>query len=52
MGVSIVGGVPKFAGWFISWKIPSFEMDDEQGYPHFRKPPYPLFKNNLLSAAL
>ena len=27
-------GVPKFAGWFISWKIPSFAMDDDLGYPH------------------
>ena len=21
-------GVPAIAGWFISWKIPSFEMDE------------------------
>ena len=27
-------GYPKLAGWFISWKMPSFEMDDEMGYPH------------------
>ena len=32
-GVSINGGIPP-NGWFISWKIPSFEMDDDRGYPH------------------
>ena len=31
-------GIPR-NGWFISWKIPSFEMDDEWGYSYFRKPP-------------
>ena len=25
--------------WFISWKIP-FNMNDDWGYPHCRKPPY------------
>ena len=25
--------------WMMSWKIPSFEMDDDRGYPDFRKPP-------------
>ena len=30
-------------GWFISWKIPSFEMDDELGVPPWlRKPPYDI----------
>ena len=24
-------------GWFSSWKIPSIEMDDDWGYPYFRK---------------
>ena len=27
-------GIPKNAGWFISWKTPSFEMDDDWGYPY------------------
>jgi hypothetical protein len=31
--VSINGG-SSIAGWFISWKIPNLEMDDEMGYPH------------------
>ena len=31
-------GVPP-NGWFISGKIP-LKMDDDWGYPHFRKPPY------------
>ena len=26
-------GIPKLAGQLISWKIPSFEMDDDWGYP-------------------
>ena len=33
------GAIQK-ADWFVSWKIPSFEMDDDRGYPHFGKPPY------------
>ena len=28
------GGTPKIAGWFISGNIPSFEMDDDWGYPY------------------
>ena len=32
LGGSINGGTP-IAGWFIG-KIPSFEMDDDWGYPH------------------
>ena len=32
MEVSIVMVVPPIAGWFMSWKIPSFEMDDDWGY--------------------
>ena len=31
-------GTP-IAGWFLLWKIPS-NMDDNWGYPYFRKPPY------------
>ena len=30
MEVSVVIGV-LYNGWFISWKIPSFEMDDDWG---------------------
>ena len=37
--MSPAGRVPK-NGWCISWKIPSFEMDVDWGYPHFRKPPH------------
>ena len=33
-GSSSSWGYPKFAGWLISWKIPSFEMDDDWGYPY------------------
>ena len=35
-----IGGVPArhgatpIAGWLISGNIPSFEMDDDWGYPH------------------
>ena len=32
----VMGGTP-IAGWFGSWKIPSFEMDDDWGY---RLPPF------------
>ena len=34
-------GVPQ-AGWMVDFhgKIPAFEMDDDWGYPYFRKPPY------------
>ena len=32
IGVSI-NGVHPTTGWSISWKIPSFEMDDDWGYP-------------------
>ena len=39
-GFQLVMGNPKLAGWFTIWKIPSFEMDDDWGYPYFRKPPY------------
>ena len=27
----------------LQWEIPSFEMDDDQGYPYFRNPPYQHF---------
>ena len=40
----ISGGFHKFHkwatpknGWFISWTIRSFEMEDESGNPYFRK---------------
>ena len=37
------GGTP-IAGWFLFGKIPSFEMDDDWGYPYFRTPLYyPMF---------
>ena len=32
-------GYPK-NGWFLLGTIPSFEMDDNWGYPHLWKPPY------------
>ena len=32
-------GVPKFAGW-IFIENPHREVDDDWGYPYFRKPPY------------
>ena len=32
------GGTP-IAGWFIK-ENPNLEMDDDWGYPYFRKPPY------------
>ena len=35
VGLSI-NGYPKFAGWFISGKIPSFDMDDDWGYLYFQ----------------
>ena len=38
MAGSIAMGVPKMVGLFHG-KIPSFEMDDDWGYPCFRKPP-------------
>ena len=36
MGVSIgMWGPPKLAGWvFVNGKSPSFEMDDDWGYPY------------------
>ena len=37
MGGSIVMGIPQ-NGWFIM-DNPA-KMDDDWGYPHFRKPPY------------
>ena len=39
-GFQLVMGDPP-ARWmvFVNGKIPSFEMDDEQGYPYFGKPP-------------
>ena len=40
-------GVPPIAGWCFSWKIPSFEMDDEQGYPYF-SPIYPYITCGIL----
>ena len=41
IGVSIVEGTP-IAGRFaiLQGKIPSKKMDDDWGYPDFRKPPY------------
>ena len=39
--ISQNGGTP-IAGWFISWKI-LWKMDENWGYPYFRKPPYSLF---------
>ena len=33
-------GIPKFAGWFIINGNSQTRMDDDWGYPHFRKPPY------------
>ena len=33
LGVSASWGYLKM-GWFISWKIPSFDMDDDWGYPY------------------
>ena len=39
-------GYPK-DGWFIIWKI-HLEMDDDWGYPYFRKPPYGLITNWFL----
>ena len=41
MDVSINGGTPKFLvnGWFISWKIRNFSMDNDWGYSHLWKPP-------------
>ena len=35
-----MGGYPFIAGWFISWKIRKEQMDENWGYPHFRRPPY------------
>ena len=37
MGFQLVMGIPPIAGWFISWKIPSFEMDNDWS-PYFRRP--------------
>ena len=37
MGVSTNGGTP-IAGWFI--RENPIKMDEDWGYPHFRKPPY------------
>ena len=36
------GGNPKLAGWFIleNPKQKWMKMDENWGYPHFRKPPY------------
>ena len=41
LGVSIVMGVHPIAGWFTE-ENPNLEMDDDWGYPYFRKPPYEL----------
>ena len=51
-GGSIVG-VPKLAGWFISWKIPLkwSKMDDNWGYPYFRKPPNGFLKYETIYIA-
>ena len=47
MGGSITGGTP-IAGWFILYMGKSeIELDDEQGYPHFWKPPYDSFTERL-----
>ena len=40
MEVSIVMGVSIVMLVFVNGKIPPFEMDDDWGYPYFRKPPY------------
>ena len=37
MGVSINGGTPK---WRVYKGKSIYKMDDNQGYPHFRKPPF------------
>ena len=37
MGVFINGGAPK---WMVYQGTSPSNMDDEQGYPYFRKPPY------------
>ena len=37
VGVSINRGTPK---WMVYIGKSHLEMDDEQGYPYFRKPPY------------
>ena len=38
-GFQLAMGVPK-NGWMVSFmEIPSFEMDGNWGYPHFRKHP-------------
>ena len=33
-GVPWPRGYPEMDGWFLLGKIPSFEMDDDWGYPH------------------
>ena len=33
-GVPSMGGTPLSLDWFLLWKIPSFEMDDDWGHPY------------------
>ena len=42
---------PKFAGWFISWKIPWKEMDKMPGALWLRKPPYGLSSGEILGGS-
>ena len=44
-GVSMVMGGTPIAGWFLLGKVPSFEMDDEQGYPHDLGNPHVVLPN-------
>ena len=54
MGVSHNFGYPKNAGWFLSWKMPSFEMDEKKGgTPNYDSgklqiDPYSVFEDGWL----
>ena len=45
-------GKSPITGWFVSGKIPSFELDDDWGYPYFRKPPYDCWDGYWLFSLL
>ena len=44
-------GVAPIAGWFMSWKIPSFELDDDLGVAPFEESSKNRSRRRLLTGA-